>query len=477
MREKEMMQIEGPLHLIGVGGVGMSGLARILLARGIQVSGSDAKNSRELDALRALGAITFVGHDPEHISRNALGRIKLVVISSAIRSTNVELLAARELGIPIIGRAELLAQLMCGYRGIAIAGTHGKTTTTSMLTVAMQHLGLDPSFAIGGSINESGANAHHGSGEFFIAEADESDGSFLRYHPEIAIVTNVELDHLDYYKTLESFEKAFQEFACTVKDAVIICSDDPGARHLIAHFGAIMRDKSTATQPKFITYGQTDGADLRITAAESVANGMKMELHWQGEEIGTLRTSVPGLHNVLNATAAVLVGLHLGFAFADLADGIASYSGTRRRFELRGTASGVRVIDDYAHHPTEIRATIEAARQIVGAGRLVVLFQPHRFSRTAAFASEFAQALALADDVTVLEVYSAGEDPIPGISGRVISAEIEQVGTRARFEPSFSEAASNVAARCQPGDLLLTLGAGDITMLAPAILEALRVLV
>jgi UDP-N-acetylmuramate--alanine ligase len=470
MRANRMKQIAGPLHLIGVGGVGMSGLARILLARGVGVSGSDAKQSRELDALRALGAVTFVGHDADHITRNALGQIKLVVISSAIRVGNVEVIAAHELGIPVISRAELLAQLMCGYRGIAIAGTHGKTTTTSILTVALQHLGLDPSFAIGGSLNESGANAHHGSGEFFIAEADESDGSFLHYKPEIAIVTNIELDHLDYYKTAESFEDAFKSFARTVKDAVVACSDDAGVRRLISYFST---DNEGA--PKFLTYGQDEGAELRITDLESVGGGMKADLHWRGQSIGILRTSIPGVHNVLNATGVILVGLHLGFAFAEMVSGIEAYSGTRRRFELRGTSGGVRVVDDYAHHPTEIRATIEAARQIAGSGRVVVIFQPHRYSRTAAFATQFSEALALADDVTVLEVYSAGEDPIPGVSGRLIADEIDSTGGWARFEPSFADAPANVAARCRSGDLLLTLGAGDITMLAPSILQALRV--
>ena len=471
-----MKQIEGPLHLIGIGGIGMSGLARILLARGARVSGSDVKDSRELDSLRALGAVIFVGHHPEHLERNILGQIKLVVISSAIRSSNQELIAAHQLGIPVITRAELLAQLMSGYRGIAVAGTHGKTTTTSMLTVTMQHIGLDPSFAIGGSLNESGANAHQGSGDFFIAEADESDGSFLRYQPEIAIVTNIELDHLDYFKTLESLDEAFQNFVRTVQDAVIACSDDAGVRRLIAYFEAAKkRGSKFETYPKFITYGVNDAADLRITAIERIGGGMEAELHWRGEPVGALRTGVPGVHNVLNAAAVILVSLHLGLLFSEVADGVESYSGTRRRFELRGTAGGVRVIDDYAHHPTEIRATIEAARQIAGTGRVVVLFQPHRYSRTKAFAVQFAEALTLADDVTVLEVYSAGEDPIPGTSGRVISAGIDQSGTRARFEPSFADAAANIAARCRRGDLLLTLGAGDITMLAPAILEALRI--
>ncbi|OIQ74292.1 UDP-N-acetylmuramate--L-alanine ligase [mine drainage metagenome] len=343
-----------------------------------------------------------------------------------------------------------------------------------MMTVAMQHLGLDPSFAIGGSLNESGANAHHGSGEFFIAEADESDGSFLRYHPEIAVITNVELDHLDYYKTLESFEKSFQDFACTVTGIVVACSDDAGVRELIAHFESGQADAAdNPSKPEFMTYGQSSEADLWISDVKSLTSGMSAALHLHGKAIGTFRTSVPGLHNVLNATAVILVGLHLGFAFADLAQGVESYSGTRRRFELRGTSGGVRVIDDYAHHPTEIRATIAAARQIAGAGRIVVLFQPHRYSRTAAFASEFSQALALADDITVLEVYSAGENPIPGVSGRTISAGIQGGQDRARFEPSFAEAAANIASRCRPGDLLLTLGAGDITMLAPAILTAL----
>ena len=471
-----MKQIEGPLHLIGVGGVGMSGLARILLARGIRVSGSDAKESRELDALRALGAVTFVGHHPRHLEQNILGEIKLVVISSAIHSNNQELIAAYQLGIPVITRADLLAQLMSDYRGIAVAGTHGKTTTTSMLTVTFQHLGLDPSFAIGGLLNESGANAHQGSGDFFIAEADESDGSFLRYQPEIAIVTNIELDHLDYYKTLESVDEAFQDFVKTVKDSVIACSDDAGVRRLKSHFDEANRSLSDIqTQPKLITYGINQDADLKISAIERASGGMEADLNWLGEPVGKLRTSFPGVHNLLNAAAVVVVGLHLGFGFSEVAAGVESYSGTRRRFDLRGTEGGVRVIDDYAHHPTEIRATIEAARQIVGGGRVVVLFQPHRYSRTEAFATEFAEALSLADDVTVLEVYSAGETAIPGVSGSAISVGIDLNGTRARFESSFADAAANIASRCRSGDLLLTLGAGDITMLAPAILEALRV--
>lgn len=469
MTISEPLRIEGPLHLIGVGGVGMSGLARILLARGIDVSGSDAKPSRELDALRALGAVTFVGHDAAHITQNELGPIRLVVISSAIRNTNVELVAAQNLGIPIISRAELLAQLMSGFRSIAISGTHGKTTTTSMMTVALQHLGLDPSFAIGGSLNETGANAHQGTGDFFVAEADESDGSFLRYHPEIAVVTNIELDHMDFYPTLESFERAFEEFAQTVEDALIVCSDDAGVRRLISHF-----ESDSTAKPRFITYGQNSDADLRVSEIENLTGGMRAQLHLHGKALGSLSTNIPGLHNVLNATAVVLVGLHLGLDFPELAAGIQTYSGTRRRFDLRGSEAGVRVIDDYAHHPTEIRATIEAARQVLGDGRLIVIFQPHRYSRTAALAAEFAQALALADDVTVLEVYSAGEDPIPGVSGRTISNAIDPSGVRARFEPSFADAATNVSARCQPGDLLLTLGAGDVTMLAPAVLEALR---
>lgn len=464
-----MKLISGPLHLIGVGGVGMSGLARILLARGVEVSGSDAKQSRELDSLRALGATTFVGHETTHITNNPLGPIKGVVVSSAIRQNNPELVKARALAIPVITRAELLAQLMVGYRGIAVAGTHGKTTTTSMLTVAMQRLGLDPSFAIGGALNETGANAHQGSGEFFIAEADESDGSFLKYRPEIAIITNIELDHLDYYKSAEGFDRAFDEFAHTAKGVVVCCVDDPGVQRLIADFSTDPSD-----EPKLLTYGRAESADLRIVALESDNGGMKAEFHWHGEWIGRLRTSVPGVHNVLNASAVILVGLHLGYSFQQISSGVESYTGTRRRFDLRGFVGGVRVIDDYAHHPTEIRATVEAARQVVGAGRVVVIFQPHRFSRTAAFSTEFSSALSLADDITVLEVYSAGEDPIPGVGGRAIADAIDATGERARFEPSFADAAANMAGRCRPGDLILTLGAGDVTMLAPAILDALR---
>jgi len=465
-----MSTITSPLHLIGIGGAGMSGLARILLARGYRVSGSDAKDSRDLEALRMLGATTFVGHDARQITESQLGVIQLVVISAAIRDDNPELAAAREQGILVISRAELLAELMVGYRGIAIAGAHGKTTTTSMLTVALQNLGADPSFAIGGSLNESGANAHHGSGEFFVAEADESDGSFLRYRPEIAVVTNVEIDHLDHYPSVEAFETAFREFASTVQDAVVACVDDPGVQRLIAS----LRDQGAIRVPKFITYGFDAGADLRISNIEVMPGAMSADLYWHGDPVGRLRTIVPGVHNILNATAVVAVAMHLGFPFNEIARGIESYSGTRRRFELRGVGAGVRVIDDYAHHPTEVRATLNAARLVAGNGHVVVLFQPHRYSRTAAFIEEFADALKLADDVTVLEVYSAGEDPIPGISGRAIAFSIDPSGVRARFEPSFVDAAAQVATRCESGDLLLILGAGDVTMLAPSILDALE---
>lgn len=462
--------IASPLHLIGIGGAGMSGLARILLARGYRVSGSDAKDSHELQALHMLGAATFVGHDARQVTESQLGVIQLVVISSAIRDNNPELVAAREHGIPVISRAELLAELMVGYRGIAIAGAHGKTTTTSMLTVVLQSLGTDPSFAIGGSLNESGANAHHGSGEFFVAEADESDGSFLRYRPEIGVVTNIDIDHLDHYPSVEVFEAAFHEFALTVQDAVVVCADDPGVQRLIASF----TDQDAVRVPEFITYGLDERADLRVCDIEVMPGAMRASLSWHGDLIGQLRTIVPGVHNILNATAAVAAAMHLGFPFDEIARGIESYSGTRRRFELRGIEAGVRVIDDYAHHPTEVRATLNAARLVAGNGHVVVVFQPHRYSRTAAFIEEFADALKLADDVTVLEVYSAGEDPIPGVSGRTIASSIDPSGLHARFEPSFVNVAAQVAARCKPGDLLLILGAGDVTMLAPSILDALE---
>jgi UDP-N-acetylmuramate--alanine ligase len=449
------------VHLVGVGGAGMSGIARILLARGVAVSGSDAKDSLALRALNTLGASTFVGHDAAHVGDG----VDTVVVSSAIRPDNPEVLAARERGIPVEPRAAVLAALMEGYRGVAVAGTHGKTTTTSMLTVALQACGVDPSFAIGGDLNEAGSNAHHGTGDVFVAEADESDGSFLRYAPWAAILTNVEPDHLDHYGDAASYAAAFAEFAGRVdpEGLLVVCADDPGAV-----------EAARSSSAKVVTYGAAHDADLRVDSVMLSGSRSSFELVDRGRRLGVFWLSVPGRHNVLNAAAAVAAGIGLGMPVAALRSGLQSFGGARRRFEPRGEAAGVRVFDDYAHHPTELVATLRAAREVAGRGRLVVAFQPHLYSRTQAFAREFGEALALADEVVVMEVYAAREDPVAGVSGRIVAAAVPLPPERVVFEPSFGAVAGHLAARARRGDVILTLGAGDVTQLAPEILAALE---
>jgi UDP-N-acetylmuramate--alanine ligase len=452
----------GHVHLVGIGGAGMSGIARVLLARGSAVSGSDAKESRALAELRALGATVHVGHAAEHVVD-----ADTVVVSSAIRETNPELRAARERRLRVLPRAEALAVLMRGRRGVAVAGTHGKTTTTSMLTVAAFHCGVDPSFAIGGDLNEAASNAHHGTGDLFVVEADESDGSFLHYHPDLAVVTNVEADHLDHYADEAAVDAAFLAFAETVgSGGLVACADDPGAQRLTA----AARERGASVR----TYGQDPSSDLRLTNLTVRGSGSTWTPVLDGRELPQVRLSVPGAHLALNSGAALLAGLSLGLPEVRVIEGLAGYTGVRRRMELKGTVGGIRVYDDYAHHPTEVRAQLTAAREVAGGGRLVVAFQPHRYSRTAVFAEAFGQALSLADDVVVMDVYAAGEDPIPGATGAAVAAAVALPRGQVRFEPSWSRVPEELAARARPGDLVLTLGAGDITLVGPEVLLLLE---
>ena len=455
------MTAYGRVHLVGVGGAGMSGIARILLARGATVSGSDAKDSLALHALSALGATVHVGHSADHVPDD----VDVVVVSSAIRPSNPEVVAATERGIVVEPRAAALAALMEGYRGVAVAGTHGKTTTTSMVTVALQACGVDPSFAIGGDLNEAGSNAHHGSGDVFVAEADESDGSFLRYAPWIAVLTNVEPDHLDHYGDAEAYERAFADFAARVDpDGLLVaCADDTGAVAAAAH-----------AKSRVVTYGFAPEADLRVESLMLSGSRSSFELVDRGRRLGAFWLAVPGRHNVLNAAAAVATCLALGMPVGDIRTGLESFRGARRRFEPRGEARGVRVFDDYAHHPTELVATLRAAREVAGSGRIVVAFQPHLYSRTKAFAAEFGAALGLADDVVVMEVYAAREDPVAGVSGRIVAAAVPLDPEHVVFEPSWNAVARHLAERANPGDVVLTLGAGDVTQLAPEVLAALE---
>ena len=448
------------VHFVGVGGAGMSGIARILLSRGVFVSGSDAKDSRSLAALSALGGVMHVGHDAAHV-----GDVDAVVTSSAIRPSNPEVVEAQRRGIAVLPRAAALAGVMAGRRGVAIAGTHGKTTTTSMLTVALQHCGVDPSFAIGGDLNEAGSNAHHGTGDLFVAEADESDASFLLLSPFAAVVTNVEADHLDHYGDESAVAQAFVDFLRCIDPAgfVVLCADDAGAMRLAYGAPVLVR-----------TYGESPGADVRIESLRLDGLGSSFDVVDTGRRLGPVRLAVPGRHNALNAAGALAAGIGLGLPPALLREGLARYAGVRRRFEFRGEVRGVRVFDDYSHNPSKVRAALLAARQVAGTGRVLVVFQPHRYSRTLSFADQLGASLGLADEVVVMEVYAAGEDPIPGATGQSVAAAVPLPVERVAFEPSWVAVAGLVAGRARAGDIVLTMGAGDVTQLAGEVLAALR---
>jgi UDP-N-acetylmuramate--alanine ligase len=464
----------GSVHFIAIGGAGMSGVARVMLAQGIAVSGSDAKESLVLTALAAEGAVVNVGHDASHVAG-----ADTVVISSAIREGNVELREARSRGLRVLHRSQALASVMRGSRKVAVAGANGKTTTTSMLTVALQYCGLDPSFAIGGELAKHGTNAHHGTGDIFVAEADESDGSFLVYRPEVAIVTNVQPDHLDFYGTFEAVQAAYVRFAATVQaqGLLVACADDRGSRALA--------EAARAAGARVITYGLASDADVRLTELGGVGLRAHAVLLGPGLDsvvLGRLEIGMPGRHNLLNATAAfVAATAGLGQEPARVLEGLASFTGTRRRFEPKGEVGGVRVVDDYAHNPGKVTALVETASSIAAPGRLIVVFQPHLYSRTRDFAAELATALSPADTVIVMDVYAAREDPLPGVTGALIADRLVEAVERhpgegvrfVRFVPSWSEVAPLVAQLAEPGDLVVTVGAGDVTMIGPEILRLL----
>lgn len=449
-------------HFIGIGGAGMSGIAKILAQRGAKVAGSDAKDSATADALRALGATVHIGHAAEHLADDAT----CVVVSSAIRADNPELARAAELGIPVVHRSDALARLMDGLRPIAVAGTHGKTTTTSMLAVSLSALGLDPSYAIGGDLDAPGSNALHGDGEIFVAEADESDRSFHKYAPEVAIVLNVELDHHANYASMEEIYESFQTFADRITEGgtLVISADHEGARELTR------RVASDALRT--VTYGEAEDADVRILSV--VAQGLKSEVTvlLAGEEL-TFTVSVPGRHYASNAVAALAAGVALGIPAADLAPALAAYTGVKRRLQLKGEAAGVQVIDSYAHHPTEMTADLEAMRAAASTSRLLVVFQPHLFSRTQELGKEMGQSLALADASLVLDIYPAREDPIPGVTSDLIIGAARAAGADVTPVHDRADVPEAVAGMAKPGDLVLTMGAGDVTDLGPRILDRL----
>jgi len=444
-------------HFIGIGGAGMSGIARIMIARGEQVTGSDARDSRRLTALGALGAQTHVGHAAEHVHG-----VDQVVISTAIPESNVEWQAARAAGIPILTRAQALAGLMANARTVAVAGTHGKTTTTSMLTIALQDCGADPSYVIGSELNESGSNAHLGTGELFVAESDESDGSFLELPVDVGIVTNLEADHLDHWGDLAALESGFDRFMSGVREFAVVCADDPGAARLA--------ERAQSAGQEVLTYGTSQRAQFHMVVDES----QRFTIRSENSDLAEITLRVPGLHNMRNAAAAFTAGIGLGFSASALTTGLNRFTGTRRRFELKGEGAGVRVFDDYAHHPTEVEATLQAARAVAGSGRLIVAFQVHRYTRAALFSKEFGAALSLADEVIVLEVFAAGEAAIPGVSGKTIADAVTLDRAHVHFDPSWSSVPRHLADLARPGDLVMTMGAGDVGLLGPQVVALLQ---
>lgn len=453
-----MGEIPQNVHFIGIGGVGMSGLAALLLARGHRVSGSDLSPSLFTAKLSAQGAVIYAGHSAENVAG-----AELVVVSSAIAPENPELVAARARGIPVVRRGELLAAVMRDYRGVAVAGAHGKTTTTAMVGAVLVAGGLDPTILVGGNWPAIGGNFRMGHSPYFVTEADESDASFLLLSPEVAVVTNIENDHLDYYGSVGKLVAAFRDFLRRVKSdgVAVVCWDDPNVRNITPE----------ASRP-VVRYGVSAEAEWRVGEEVFVGRVSEATLYFRGERLGRLRLNIPGHHNLLNATAAVAVGHYLGIPFTVAAEALAEFKGVGRRFELLGVARGVTVIDDYAHHPTEIAATIEMARQL-SPRRVIAVFQPHRYTRTALLYTEFGRAFTRADLVVVGEIYSAGEKPIPGVSAELIREAIRQHDRREVFRLPTTNGAAYLRELVRPGDLVLILGAGDIYRVG---LELIRLL-
>lgn len=448
-------------HFIGIGGAGMSGLARVLHDRGIVVTGSDLKLSRYARALQDAGILVHVGHAADN-----LGDPEVVVVSSAIPETNPELVAARERGIPVWPRAKMLAHLVGDDIGVAVAGTHGKTTTSSMMATVLVGMGLDPTFLIGGELNDMGANARCGSGGYCVVEADESDGSFLNLAPTVAIITNVEADHLDHYGSFEAVVETFGRFIESVAPdgVVVVCADD---EVLVS----VAKERSRA---RVVTYGAAEGADVRCIDLKRLGPGHRFSVAFPDGSVNHATITVPGVHNVINATGVLAAIWGLGLDTGAAVSALASFGGVRRRFDWVGEAAGVTVVDDYAHHPTEIKATLAAARD-AGFSRVWVVFQPHRYSRTAALGREFGEAFGDADHVVLMDVYSAGEPPIPGVSGKTVVTETLRSAPRTQlaYFPHRDDIEGYLADRVRAGDLVMTMGAGDVTTLGPGIVRAI----
>ena len=452
----------GTVHLIGVGGVGMSGLARLLLTRGVPVSGSELREWPQLAGLRALGGTVQMTHDVRN-----LDGVDTVVYSTAIPSDHLELVEARARGLRVLHRSQALAAAMEGRRTVAVAGTHGKTTTTSMITSILQHCGLDPSFVIGGEISEVGSNAHHGTGEIFVAEADESDRSFLHYRTYISIITNIDADHLNTYGDLDGLQETFLQFCQQTEPGgfVVICADDPQAR--------ILATRARAAGVTVLTYGEADDADLRISEIRSSPVGARYLASLDGESLGEFALPVPGRHIALNSAAAVLIAVRLGLPPAAIGEALAVFPGVRRRFELKGVADGVRVYDEYAYHPTAMTAALTTLREVAGSGRLLVVFQPYRVYRTRDLQAEIATALAIADEAIVMEVFGPGEARAPGEGGIALTAAVALPPEHKTFVASWEDVAGEVVRRAREGDVVVTMGAPPISLMGDELLAAL----
>ena len=448
------------IHFIGIGGIGMSGIAEVLLNLGYQVSGSDLRESDTTQRLRSLGGEIRIGHRAEHITDP-----HVVVISSAVKQDNVEVLAARARQVPVIPRAEMLAELMRLKYAVAIAGAHGKTTTTSMVATVVAAGGLDPTVVIGGKLNSLGSNAKLGQGEFLVAEADESDGSFLKLTPTIAVVTNIDEEHLDYYKDINEIKDAFLAFINKVPfyGVAVLCLDQVHIQSLLPQ-----------VQKRHVTYGTSSQADYRISDVTLLPLGARFRVTDQGGDLGWFELAVPGLHNVSNSVAAIAVARELEIDLEVVRKALREFSGVQRRFQVKGEAKGVLVVDDYGHHPTEVRATLAAAKAVPGR-RVVCLFQPHRYTRTKHLLAEFFSAFNQADAVIIMDIYAAGEQPLPGVTAQAVCDGIKGYGHKDVTHISGKDAVvEHLVRTLRPGDLFLTLGAGDVWKLGATVLERLR---
>ena len=446
------------VHFVGIGGIGMSGIAEVLLNLGFKVSGSDLRTSSVTLRLASLGAITYEGHRPEHIAG-----AEVVVISSAVSPENPEVAEAHKFHIPVIPRAEMLAELMRLKYGIAIAGMHGKTTTTSMVAAVLAAGGLDPTVVVGGRVDALGSNARLGNSQYLVAEADESDRSFLKLSPIFSVVTNIDCEHMDCYRNMNDVKRAFLEFMDRVPfyGMVVLCNDDPVLRRMLS-----------VIRRRICTYGTRRGSDFEIKLGSASFDQSQNQptshfrVKYRGEELGEFRLHVPGTHNILNATAAIAVGTGLDVPTDQIRAALAGFRGVDRRFQLKGKAAGVSVIDDYGHHPTEIRATLAAAKQC-GFRKIHVIFQPHRYTRTRDLMEEFATSFEDADSIIVLDIYAASEPPIEGVTAEAVVSRIRDNRRPAIYAPSFEDAVNEAVADAQDGDMIMTLGAGSVSHLAP----------